>query len=88
MRLMIGGPFRNIKGVFFDLDGTLTVSVPNGVDALLAYMSDYGIPIDHEAKRAGHRFAHEYWADRDQVENDMERLGPDRFWAKRASHNL
>jgi HAD superfamily hydrolase (TIGR01509 family) len=81
MRFMTSGPFCNIKGVFFDLDGTLKVSTPNGVDALLGYMSDYGIPIDHEAKRAGHRFAHEYWADRDQVEADMDRLGPDSFWA-------
>lgn len=78
---MNSGPFHNIKGVFFDLDGTLKISSPNGVDALLGYMSDFGIPIDHEAKRAGHRFAHEYWADRDQVEDDMERLGPDSFWA-------
>jgi HAD superfamily hydrolase (TIGR01549 family) len=75
------GPFQQIRGVFFDLDGTLKISTPSGVDAVLGYMGDYGIPIDTTARRAGHRFAHEYWADRDQVEDDMERLGPDTFWA-------
>jgi HAD superfamily hydrolase (TIGR01549 family) len=81
MRPMDKGPFANIRGVFFDLDGTLKVSTPSGVDAVLGYMSDYGIAIDQEARRAGHRFAHEYWANRDRVEDDMERLGPDSFWA-------
>ncbi len=81
MRRMETGPFANVKGVFFDLDGTLKVSTPNGVDAVLDYMSDCGIAIDHEARRAGHRFAHEYWADRDRVEDDMEHLDPDTFWA-------
>lgn len=73
-------PFNNIKGVFFDLDGTLKVSEPSGVDALLGYMRDCGFPIDHDARRAGHRFSHEYWSDRDRVENDMETMGPDSFW--------
>lgn len=78
---MMNEPFDSIRGVYFDLDGTLKVSVPSGVDALLEYMADYGIPIDQEARRAGHRFAHEYWADRDRVEDDMDTLGPDNFWA-------
>jgi len=78
---MVDGPFTDVRGVFFDLDGTLKLSTPTGVDTLLALMADYGIPIDHVAKRAGHRFSHEYWADRERVENDMDRLGPDAFWA-------
>lgn len=79
-RMNESGPFHDIKGVFFDLDGTLKLSTPSGVDALLGYMSDSGLSIDQAARRAGHRFSHEYWSDRDRVEDDMENLGPDSFW--------
>ncbi|MBN1965455.1 MAG: HAD family hydrolase [Anaerolineae bacterium] len=76
------GPFAQIKAVFFDLDGTLKLSTPSGVDALVGYMGDLGMPIDEDARRAAYRFSHEYWSDRDRVEDDMESLGPDSFWEK------
>ncbi len=73
--------FSHIKGVFFDLDGTLKIATPSGVDAVLSYLQDYGIPIDPEARRAAYRFTHAYWADRERVDRDLEHFGPDDFWA-------
>lgn len=75
------GPFAGIKATFFDLDDTLKVSSPSREDVLLAIMGDYDIQIDEQARRAGRRFSYEYWTNTDQVEDDMDRLGPDGFWA-------
>ncbi|GAB4575121.1 MAG: hypothetical protein Kow0077_25100 [Anaerolineae bacterium] len=70
-----------ISAILFDLDGTLRLSVPDAVDAVIIYLSELGITLDLEARRRAHRFAHEYWADRLRVEADLERLPPDEFWA-------
>lgn len=77
---MINNPFAQISGVFFDLDGTLKISTPTGIDAIVGYMHEAGFTISVEARRMVHRFADEYWADQEQVEQDMEQFGPDAFW--------
>jgi HAD superfamily hydrolase (TIGR01549 family) len=60
-----------IEAVFFDLDGTLKVSVPAGMEMFLEYAAQLGFEIDEAAARAGARWNHWYWAHSPDLLEDL-----------------
>ena len=47
---------NGIKGVFFDLDGTLRHSVPSGGEAFTDYVATLGLKVNEEARLGGLRW--------------------------------
>jgi HAD superfamily hydrolase (TIGR01549 family) len=51
-----------IETIIFDLDGTLKISVPSGLETLLEYAGQLGIEVCDGGARTGARWNHWYWA--------------------------
>ncbi len=72
------------KAVFFDLDGTLRHSVPDGYEVFVAAMAAAGAPLDAAQRAEGERWAHYYWAIAPEMPVDLAELGADTpaFWLR------
>ncbi len=60
------------RSVLFDLDGTLRVSVPGGMEVFLEYARQLGIEVDENQAREGARWNHWYWAQSAELLEDLE----------------
>jgi HAD superfamily hydrolase (TIGR01549 family) len=60
-----------IETVIFDLDGTLKISVPGGLETFLAYAEQLGIRVGDEQVREGARWNHWYWARSPALQEDL-----------------
>ncbi len=70
--------------IFFDLDGTLRVSMPERFEAFVDYAGRAGIMLTPDQVKCCEREAHRYWASR-QVDADMARFDTRGFWV---NHNM
>lgn len=60
-----------INAVLFDLDGTLTISIPGGMEMFLQYARRLGIAVNETAAKAGTRWSHWYWAQSPALLEDL-----------------
>ncbi len=81
---------NHIETVIFDLDGTLRHSVPSADDIMFGFSVQLGIPDSAEGQRAGARWAHYYWAQSDELLEDVENYDKmeREFWVNYAHRYL
>jgi len=75
------------KAVLFDLDGTLKINIPGGMEVFLEYARRLGIRVDDAAAKAGARWNHWYWAQSPALLEDLA-LGDELALWVRYSHRL
>ncbi|HJS18153.1 MAG TPA: HAD-IA family hydrolase [Anaerolineales bacterium] len=81
---------HRIKAVFFDLDGTLRHSVPEGGDVFTDYVRTLGMRITHEDRLRAMRWEHLYWANSVDLRDDlMAHSGEtEKFWVEYSRRRL
>lgn len=70
------------QAVLFDLDGTLKVNVPGGLEMFLEYAGRLGITIDEAAAREGARWNHWYWAQSPALFEDLALNDEQALWTR------
>jgi len=80
----------HIKTLIFDLDGTLIHQHPSSLDILFTILDEHDIPLMATAHRETLQFIFQYWANPDQVDQDLKRYGEftDEFWANYLKRKL
>lgn len=66
--------------IIFDLDGTLRISRPRFMDALLAVVRELGMPVDPSVWPEVERWVHYYWARSPELQYDLDTHGEERAW--------
>ena len=81
---------KSIKAVFFDLDGTLRHSVPEGGEVSTAYVISLGLPVSDEARLNAMRWEHQYWASSADLRDDLLAHSSDteNFWIEYSRRRL
>lgn len=71
-----------LQTVIFDLDGTLRYDHPSPDDFIYDYAVDLGVQDGPERRRVGAQWAHYYWAQSQELSQDLETFGEfsERFW--------
>jgi len=71
-----------IKTLIFDLDGTLIHQHPSSLDILFSVLDEHDIPLMSSAYRDTLQFIFQYWADSNQVDQDLKKYGDftTEFW--------
>lgn len=79
-----------IKGVFFDLDGTLRHNLPSGGEVLADHAAELGLTIGREDRERLFRWEHFYWAQSPQFIEDRERFDGNlpEFWYQYGQRQL
>ena len=68
------------EAIIFDLDGTLRISQPRFMDALLEIVRGVGFDISPERWRVAERWVHYYWARSPELQNDLDAGGEEMVW--------
>lgn len=73
---------QQIQAVVFDLDDTLRHSVPDGNAHFVERARLLGLDIDEAAHRDARRWAHQYWANSPELQEDIQSFDgmDDEFW--------
>lgn len=81
---------KDIKAIFFDLDGTLRHSVPAGGEVFTDYVKALGLRVDEEAYRRAMRWEHFYWASSEDLRNDLlaHPIETETFWVEYSRRRL
>lgn len=81
---------NHIKAVFFDLDGTLRHSVPEGGEVFSAYVASLGLRVNHEDRLRAARWEHLYWASSTDLRDDLLAHSSDteNFWMEYSRRRL
>ena len=81
---------NHIKAIFFDLDGTLRHSVPEGGQVFTAYVVSLGLPVHEEDRIRAVRWEHNYWASSVDLRDDLLAHSPDtdNFWIEYSRRRL
>src|ERR1044071_1822800 len=81
---------NHIKAVFFDLDGTLRHSVPEGGDVFNAYVSSLGYAYTSEDRLRAMRWEYQYWASSADLRDDLIAHSADteNFWIEYTRRRL
>jgi HAD superfamily hydrolase (TIGR01549 family) len=79
-----------IKAVFFDLDGTLRHSVPEGGEVFTAYVKTLGFPVSEENRISAMRWEYGYWASSPDLRDDLLAHSSDteNFWIEYSRRRL
>ena len=79
---------KKYSNVFFDLDSTLRHNDPPARDVFYQYAAEHGLEIAPEQRIGVERWANWYWADSEELLEDLETFGPWRdnrdFWVNHA----
>lgn len=80
---------KNIKAIFFDLDGTLRYSNPPSRDLFIDEVIRQGIPVSAEMRLQSARWEHYYFGGSPEVLEDVE-IYPERksFWVNYSRRQL
>jgi HAD superfamily hydrolase (TIGR01549 family) len=70
------------QAILFDLDGTLKISVPSGMEMFAEYARRLGISIDERAVKAGIRWSHWYWAQSPALLEDLSLDDEQALWTR------
>ena len=83
-------PNNSIKAVFFDLDGTLRHSVPEGGEVFTQYVISMGLPINLEDRFRALRWEYSYWASSADLRDDLLAHSSDteNFWIEYSRRRL
>ena len=81
---------NRIKAVFFDLDGTLRHSVPEGGEVFTAYVAALGLQVTHEDRLRAMRWEYHYWASSADLRDDLlaHSSDTDNFWIEYSRRRL
>lgn len=81
---------NHIKAVFFDLDGTLRHSVPEGGEVFTHYIEDLGYSVSPEDRVRAMRWEYQYWASSADLRDDLLAHSPDtdNFWIEYSRRRL
>ena len=81
---------NHIKAVFFDLDGTLRHSVPEGGEVLTAYAASLGLNVNAEDRVRALRWEYNYWASSADLRDDLlaHSSDTDNFWIEYSRRRL
>jgi HAD superfamily hydrolase (TIGR01662 family) len=81
---------NHIKAVFFDLDGTLRHSVPEGGEVSTAYAASLGLRISEEDRSRAMRWEYQYWASSVDLRDDLIAHSSDteNFWIEYSRRRL
>jgi putative hydrolase of the HAD superfamily len=81
---------HTIKAIFFDLDGTLRHSVPEGGQVVNEYVATLGLSLSDEDRLRGLRWEYLYWADSADLRDDLLAQSPDseKFWVEYTCRRL
>lgn len=81
---------NGIKAIFFDLDGTLRHSIPSGGEVFTDYVKTLGLPVDQEANLRAMRWEHFYWANSQDLRNDLlaHSTETENFWIEYSRRRL
>ena len=71
-----------IETVIFDLDGTLRIGVPSGMESFIEYARQEGIGVSDEGARAGARWNHWYWARSPALMEDLAAGDETTLWVR------
>lgn len=71
-----------ITTLLFDLDGTLIHHHPSSLDVLFSILDKHQIPLMQSAYREALHFIFQYWANSEELEQDLEMYGQftEEFW--------
>ncbi len=64
-----------VEAIIFDLDGTLRHSVPSTDDTQFGFASQLGAVNDPGLQTLGARWAHYYWAQSSELQEDIDNFG-------------
>jgi HAD superfamily hydrolase (TIGR01662 family) len=83
-------PSNHIKAVFFDLDGTLRHSVPEGGEVFTEYIVSLGLQVNAEARLRAMRWEYQYWASSADLRDDLlaHSSDTDNFWIEYSRRRL
>jgi putative hydrolase of the HAD superfamily len=81
---------NKIKAVFFDLDGTLRHSVPEGGVVFTEYVTGLGLQVDAENRLNAMRWEYNYWASSADLRDDLLAHSSDteNFWIEYSRRRL
>ncbi len=81
---------NGIRAIFFDLDGTLRHNRPPSEQVFFDQAVRLGLEDSADGRRQALRWAHEYWANSELLQEDQARFGDDRarFWQNYAHRHL
>ena len=81
---------KHFKAIFFDLDGTLRHSVPEGGDVFNDYVATLGHDFTQEDRIRATRWEHEYWASSNNLRDDLIAHSADteNFWIEYSRRRL
>ena len=81
---------NHIKAVFFDLDGTLRHSVPEGGEVSSAYVASLGLQVHEQDHLRAMRWEYLYWASSPDLRDDLIAHSSDteRFWIEYSRRRL
>lgn len=71
-----------IEAVLFDLDGTIKINVPSGMEIFVEYARELGCQIDQTSAAAGARWNHWYWAQSQELMQDLALEDETDFWIR------
>lgn len=71
-----------IKAIFYDLDGTLRLSNPSGLEVFAGHAVSLGLPISAGDLQHAGRWEHQYFAESPELIGDRDEFSEDRteFW--------
>ena len=81
---------NHIQAIFFDLDGTLRHSVPEGGEASSAYVETLGLRVNPEDRLRAARWEYLYWASSPDLRDDLLAHSADteNFWIEYSRRRL
>ena len=81
---------NGIKAIFFYLDGTLRHSIPSGGEVFTDYVKTLGLPVDEDANLRAMRWEHFYWANSQDLRNDLlaHSAETENFWIEYSRRRL
>jgi len=81
---------KHITAVFFDLDGTLRHSVPEGGEVFTDFVISLGLPVTNEDRLRAMRWEYQYWASSTDLRDDLLAHSPDtdNFWVEYSRRRL
>lgn len=81
-----------ISAILFDFDGTLRFNEPGAIDTFHRFAAELGVNITLERELAARRWIAEYWANSDELLQDLEIFGnyPENgdFWRHHSEKHL
>jgi HAD superfamily hydrolase (TIGR01662 family) len=81
---------NGLRGILFDLDGTLRHSRPSFIEAFIDFAVGLGLADSLENRKRANRWLYQYWADSAEMLRDRKSYGvrDDLFWTNHARLGL